>query len=309
MIRHQPELIMLKKEKLSGLSCILLMDLFQLLHADVRNLEFLGNNATFPQYVLVIVDLYSSKVYVYPMRWRKQILQKMKLFYDEVRGKRKNTRMKLQVNNEFQQVKIKDLSDKNNIEMFTSALRGSKAFSAEQKIRELKTRIVKLNAQKLEISLPKIIQNSALNMNLMKSEKYGLSSEEIERRSLTGERCRTVFNMHIIEKTKKLHDRLDRYDKKRYSAKRKRLREELLIGEKVLVLAERIKKKAAPGKFYKPSVQNISYFNKERAFIIRKIQPIDGIKYYWLKDAQNNKKLTKRFQRTELFAIRGNFIM
>ena len=82
-----------------------------------------------------------------------------------------------------------------------------------------------------------------------------------------------------------------------------------MIGEKVLVLAERIKKKAAPGKFYKPSVQNISYFNKERAFIIRKIQPIDGIKYYWLKDAQNNKKLTKRFQRTELFAIRGNFIM
>ena len=82
-----------------------------------------------------------------------------------------------------------------------------------------------------------------------------------------------------------------------------------MIGEKVLVLAERIKKKAVPGKFYKPSVQNISYFNKERAFIISKIQPIDGIKYYWLKDAQNNKKLTKRFQRTKLFAIRGNFIM
>ena len=29
---------------------------FQLLHADVGNLEFLGKNATFPQYVLVIVD-------------------------------------------------------------------------------------------------------------------------------------------------------------------------------------------------------------------------------------------------------------
>ena len=34
---------------------------FQLLHADVGNLEFLGKNATFPQCVLVIVDLYSSK--------------------------------------------------------------------------------------------------------------------------------------------------------------------------------------------------------------------------------------------------------
>ena len=28
---------------------------FQLLHADVENLEFLGKNATFPQYALVIV--------------------------------------------------------------------------------------------------------------------------------------------------------------------------------------------------------------------------------------------------------------
>ena len=76
-----------------------------------------------------------------------------------------------------------------------------------------------------------------------------------------------------------------------------------MIGENVLVLAERIKKKElAPGKFYKQSVQNVSYFNQERTFIIRKIQPIDGIKCYWLKDAKNNKKLTKRFQRTELSA-------
>ena len=36
---------------------------FQLLHADVGNLEFLGKNATFPQYILVFVDLYSSKTY------------------------------------------------------------------------------------------------------------------------------------------------------------------------------------------------------------------------------------------------------
>ena len=62
---------------------------FQLLHADVRNLEFLGKNATIPQYALVIVDLYTSKVYVYLMRSRKQILQKLKLFYHEVRSKRK----------------------------------------------------------------------------------------------------------------------------------------------------------------------------------------------------------------------------
>ena len=72
--------------------------------------------------------------------------------------------------------------------------------------------------------------------------------------------------------------------------------------------SEKIKKKAAPSKFYKQSAQNISYFNKDKKFIIRKILPIDGIKYYWLKDAQNNRKVTKGFQRTELLAVKNNFV-
>ena len=50
--------------------------------------------------------------------------------------------------------------------------------------------------------------------------------------------------------------------------KRKKLRENLNIGEKVYILAERIKKKIAPGKFYKQSVQNISYFNKDVIYSI-----------------------------------------
>ena len=76
-----------------------------MIHADVGNLEFLGKNVTIPRYVLLVVDLYSSKVYVYPMRSRKQILQKMKLFYDEVKNNNKTKTMRLQVDNEFQQSK------------------------------------------------------------------------------------------------------------------------------------------------------------------------------------------------------------
>ena len=71
----------------------------------------------------------------------------------KLRVKEKNKRMRFQVDNEFQQVKIKDLNDENNVEMFTSTVKGGKAFAAEQKIRELKTRISKLNAQKLKIWL------------------------------------------------------------------------------------------------------------------------------------------------------------
>ena len=107
------------------------------------------------------------------MKSHRQILQKMKLFYDEVKNKRKGKRMRLQVDNEFKQVKIKNLNDLNNANIFITSLRGGNAFAAEQKIRELKIRIAKLNVQKLKISPAKTTERSTLNMNLMKSRKYG----------------------------------------------------------------------------------------------------------------------------------------
>ena len=145
---------------------------FQLIHADVGDLEFLGKNITFSHYVLVLVDLFPSKIYTYPMKSRKQIRQKLEQFYFDLRGKRKGNKMKLQVDQEFQQVKIMDLNDLNNVEMFSTPTRGAKAFAAEQKIRELKTRIAKLASQKLKITPKKITEMPTTNMNIQPSKKY-----------------------------------------------------------------------------------------------------------------------------------------
>ena len=99
-----------------------------------------------------MVDLFSSKVYTYPIKSRKQIRQKLEQFYRDVRSKRKNEKMRLHIDQEFQQVKKKDLNDLNNVEIFSTFLRGGKAFAVEQKIRELKTRTGKLFSQKLKMS-------------------------------------------------------------------------------------------------------------------------------------------------------------
>ena len=80
---------------------------FRLFHADVRNLEFLGKNATFPQCVLVLLDLFSSKVYAYPMKSRKQIRQILEQFYKQVKGESQGKKMRLQADQEFQQTKKK----------------------------------------------------------------------------------------------------------------------------------------------------------------------------------------------------------
>ena len=72
--------------------------------------------------------------------------------------------------------------------MFTTSLRGENVFAAEQKIRELKNRILKLRAisekQKAKIQAVTIIKQSAENMNNVKSEKYGISPNAVEEKSL-----------------------------------------------------------------------------------------------------------------------------
>lgn len=150
----------------------------QLVHMDVGNLEVLGKSAATPRYALVAVDLYSFKIYVYPMRSRKQIFQKMKQFYEEVKNKRKSRPMRLQVDNEFQQMKITDLNYENNMEVFTSSVQGGKAFATEQKIRELKSRIAKLNALEMKVTPTNLISNSEKKHERSNQRKIRVHSQQ-----------------------------------------------------------------------------------------------------------------------------------
>ena len=58
------------------------------------------------------------------MKSRKQIRQRLEQFYRDVANKRKSKKTRVQVDQEFQQVKIKDLNDLNKVQMFSTALRG-----------------------------------------------------------------------------------------------------------------------------------------------------------------------------------------
>ena len=95
-------------------------------------------------------------------------------------------------------------------------------------------------------------------------------------------------------KYQKVSDRLDRYDKKNYSRKKKKLRQKLDIGKKYYCQLKELKrnlhwelKRYPPCKFYKQTVQNISYFNKEKIFIITHKRNTENKTFYWLKDIKN----------------------
>ena len=66
------------------------------------------------------------------MKKRIFLPKKMELFYNDIDKK------KLQIVQEFNQRKIEELNKKLDVEMYSTHLRGGKAFAAEQKIRELK---------------------------------------------------------------------------------------------------------------------------------------------------------------------------
>ena len=119
---------------------------------------------------------------------------------------------------------------------------------------------------------------------------------------------REKFDFYRIGKVGKNNERTKRHSIKKDVNKRK-LRQPLMIGEKVLVLSERIKKKDVPGKLYKPTTQNKSFFNKGKIFIVKKrVQTISNDWYYWVAEEKSDKINKFRFVRQELYALDGQWM-
>ena len=273
-----------------------------LINADIADLRFFAKSAVDPKYALLVVDLFTSKTYVYPMRTRKLLAKKLKLFYEEIQPKR-DGKITLQTDLEFKQNAVKKLNDEFDVEMFHSKVRGGKAFAAEQKIREFKKILLKnkrfIKSKGERIRPNQLIKKAVENMNETISTKYGVSPED-------GEFNREMYDFLRIKKVDNNNYRNKKYETKK-DKRQKKLHNRLYLDEKVLVLAERLKKKDAPSKFFKASTDNTPSFNREKIFkIYKRAKLYNGTYLYWLED-ENNKKVEGRFLRQELFALNNQF--
>ena len=286
---------------------------FQRVHADIADLRFFAKSAVDPKYALLAVDLFTSKTYVYPMKTRKLLARKLKLFYDEFEPKR-NGKMTLQTDLEFKQNAIKKLNKEFDVEMFHSKVRGGKAFAAEQKIRELKKillkskRFVKSRGERIKPN--QLIKKAVENMNETASTKYGVSPESVENKTIDSSKDsefnREMYDFLRVKKVANNQYRNMKYDTKK-DRRQKRLRNPLFLDEKVLVLAERLKKKDVPSKFYEASTDNIPFFNRDKIFTIYKRAKLTNGSYlYWIED-ENNNKIEGRFLRQKPFALNKQF--
>ena len=146
-------------------------------------------------------------------------------------------------------------------------------------------------------------------MNETISTKYQLAPETIEKKSLNpndGKYFQEIYDFMRIKKIENNQMRKAKYDQK-IDRRKKTLRSPLNLDEKVLVLAERLKKKDAPGNLYKASTDNIPFFNRNRIFTIFKRAKVNNGTYlYWVEE--EGKKINGRFLRQELFALNNQFL-
>ena len=146
-------------------------------------------------------------------------------------------------------------------------------------------------------------------MNETISIKDQLAPETIEKKSLNpndGKYFQEIYDFMRFKKIENNQMRNAKYDQK-IDRRKKTLRSPLNLGEKVLVLAERLKKKDAPGNLYKASTDNIPFFNRNRIFTMYKRAKINNSTYlYWVEE--DGKKINGRFLRQELFGLNNQFL-
>ena len=73
---------------------------FEVLHADIADIRFLGKSAADLKYCLLFLDLFTSMIYIYPMKKRSLLHKKMLIFYKGIPKKRMD-KMLLQTDHEF----------------------------------------------------------------------------------------------------------------------------------------------------------------------------------------------------------------
>ena len=222
---------------------------FELFHADIANIKFLSKSPVDPHYCLLCADLFSPKIYTYPMKKRSLLAKKIKQFYEEIERKGDSKeQMRIQTDLEFRQREIQKLNKKYNVLIFRTKIRGGKAFAAKQNIREFKTilqkskRMHKSTSTK-RIEPKKLIQRATNNLNSTASQKYGVSPNFVEENTQQDEKFCEIYDFHRLVKVQKHAKRYKRNDIRQDDKKRKKLREPLVVGEKVFVPAERLKKK------------------------------------------------------------------
>lgn len=186
-----------------------------------------------------------------------------------------------------------------------------------KKLESLKSFCLKVNKHTRQLPLAldsikpyveKLICKATTNMNNIQPQKYSYPPKAIKENAIRSKKFWDIYDFYGLLKVQKHAERYANTDVKKGKLLPRRLREPLKVGERVLVMAERLKKKEAPKHFYKSTTQKVSLFNREQIFVVRKVINTSKNNYlYWISKEYDDKIIDKCFLRQELFALNDQF--
>ena len=167
--------------------------------------------------------MFTSKTYIYGMKKKSQLASKLEEFSLETQELKKclikegRGEIRPQIDHEFNQNKIKEISKKYNAVHFNSRLSDGHAVGPEQKIRELKNRLKNFKRVLKSGTLKpnEALKKATKNMNIFTIRKYDVPPEEVEEKSLELEEFKLDYDFKRLKKVDKDTERYSRYDAKR----------------------------------------------------------------------------------------------
>ena len=275
----------------------------QLFQADLADLRYLKPHSNDSNYALIIVDVYSQRIYTYGIYKKSETVRKMKEFFQQL--KMSGIRMQVDLGGEFHNREMKQLFTANKSVLYSTKMNHGHAFYAEQKIREIKRYATKLKARDKTRRVKKILDIVTVAINNQRIKHIGLSPLEIEgafdqNTSTKGEKI--AMQLYIGKKNALRRNTVANYDIKRDKNTRNKL-QPLQKGDKVFVASGRLKKTEYRSRLDKTTTGRKEYFNTSRTFtIVKRVEFAPGYYWYTLEEYPGI-AMHERFYRDELYKI------
>ena len=275
----------------------------QRFQADLADITYLRPTAHEAKYVLVVVDVYSQRVYLYGLYKKDKTIDAFKQFVsdtEKVRDKGVQVYVQTDEGTEFFNRPLLRLFEDNGIRLFTTKMNRGHAFMAEQKIRELKKKMTKLKSLTPKLSIAKTLKLVETNMNITRIGYMDLSPTEIEKEIVDPDQ-NALRKLYVGKRITDQRSRHNRYNLKK--DKRRKVKP-LEVGDLVYILYGRTLKRRYRGALDKATTGIKPNFDTSKVFVIDSRKDfVDDAYYYKLVDTDTNDRLPGRFYRDELYKL------
>ena len=276
----------------------------QKFQADLADIQYLKPRAGESKFCLVIVDVYSQRVYLYGLYRKSNAREAFETFLSDTASIRKSdvyTLIQSDEGGEFFNKALERLLLDNRVKLYTTKMNKGHAFMAEQKIREVKKKLTKLKARDASQRIKKMLVLVEESMNNTNIGYLGISPMEIEREPASIGKD-SVKKLYIGKKLTKHKERISRYVKKK--DKNIKNLKPLQVGNLVWIASGRVQKKRYRGALDKPTSDKKPNYDTEKVYLINKRKEYEQDHFYYrLTDAETRDDISGRFYRDELYLL------